>query len=93
MRPCPARPPIPRGLHVSVASLAGRGKWHHTTKAPSFGTGNRLGTPERHMDAFNDFIADHEPALRLGCFLAVLAVMAGAEALWPRRPGASLRMM
>ena len=37
------------------------------------------------MDALNDFIADHEPALRLGCFLAVLAVMAGAEALWPRR--------
>ena len=43
------------------------------------------------MDAFNDFIADHEPALRLGCFLAVLAVMAGAEALWPRRPGAARR--
>lgn len=39
------------------------------------------------MTAFNDFIAAHEPLLRIGCFAAMLVVMVGAEALWPRRAG------
>jgi sterol desaturase/sphingolipid hydroxylase (fatty acid hydroxylase superfamily) len=38
------------------------------------------------MNAFDDFISANEPVLRLGCFVGMLAVMATAEALWPRRP-------
>ena len=37
------------------------------------------------MADFSQFIAENEPALRLGVFLAMLMAMAGAEALWPRR--------
>jgi sterol desaturase/sphingolipid hydroxylase (fatty acid hydroxylase superfamily) len=33
----------------------------------------------------NDFILNHEPAIRLGCFLGVFAVMAAWELLAPRR--------
>jgi sterol desaturase/sphingolipid hydroxylase (fatty acid hydroxylase superfamily) len=33
----------------------------------------------------NDFILNHEPAIRLACFLGVFAVMAGWELLAPRR--------
>jgi sterol desaturase/sphingolipid hydroxylase (fatty acid hydroxylase superfamily) len=33
----------------------------------------------------NDFILNHEPAIRLACFLGVFAVMAGWELLVPRR--------
>ncbi|PIW25819.1 MAG: sterol desaturase [Rhodospirillales bacterium CG15_BIG_FIL_POST_REV_8_21_14_020_66_15] len=40
------------------------------------------------MTALNDFIAANEPLLRLGCFAGMLAAMMGAEALWPKRPGA-----
>jgi len=34
----------------------------------------------------SDFILGHEPAIRLGAFLGILVVMAGWEALAPRRP-------
>lgn len=40
------------------------------------------------MQAFENFVIGHEPALRLGGFLAVLIVMAVLESRWPRRPGA-----
>src|SRR3990172_5993654 len=33
----------------------------------------------------NAWIMDSEPTLRLGIFLAVLAAVAAAEAMWPRR--------
>lgn len=47
------------------------------------------------------FVLDHEPALRLGSFAAVLTLLAGAERLWPargdarlaRRQGANLGLM